>query len=208
MRTSILFAAFLFIASTFAVVWWHPSTRTISVGDRYDDARRLLDFYGMGESYFNLRSVRNAEGNALDNHNFAIGGRKQALIWHDNLIREIHTFDYIDPEVPGTYGGRENNQDVNSFTLVLPSRTPYFIGLAVVACLSGLLAMVSRFSIRIPLFIVLILGGILIWSMSPTMKHFPVFPVCWAAGWVAAFALGFFTIRLNQVEITPAARDR
>jgi len=202
MRNSLLLAALCFIVSTFAVLFGHPTDRTISVGDRFDDARRLLDFYGCGESYFNLRAVRDSDGNALSNNNFAIGGRKHALIWHDELIEEIHTFDYVEPKTSGTHVDLGNiEENVDSFTLIPPRITTYFVGAGIVAFLSGLLAVGSRFSIRIPLVIVLILGVVLIWSMAPTFRYLPVFPACWMLGWVGAFALAFLTIRSNQANV-------
>ena len=126
----------------------------------------------------------NADGKTPDNHNFAIGGRKQALIWHDNLIRQIHTLDYIHPKVPGTYGDTENNQNVKSFSLNTAQPNTVLCRVGRRNFCFRIDCNGSRFSIRIPLFIVMILGGILIWSMSPTMEHFPVFPACWAEGWV------------------------
>ena len=179
--------AVLFVAVTLAILFAIPANVTLNVGD--DGTRvREVGMYGYGKSIFSLAPSRDDDGERLSPSAFSIGGGWHLLVMHNDRIHSMTHFRHEQP-VPNTYGEWHEVNDVSSFSVARPSLLPFFLGLAVLAIVSYVLAGFRRTS-RVLFVILTLLLGLFVVGSSLLAETFALLPCLFAVGWIIAALLG------------------
>jgi hypothetical protein len=206
MRSPFIGSCVLMVTATAVVCFAIPANRVISVGDDVS-AVRAAEIYGYSKSLFCLSSKAAGFQTPMTPVAFCLGGGWHLLVWHDDRVRRLVHFQYVDCG-RNRYGDWIHTREVQSFDVSRPSLLFYFVGLAFLFGM-GWATYRSRRVYRVVTVILLslvVLGNLLVGGLA---EFVAMFPIVVSIGWVAAFLVGANIIpSTSAVVSSPRNRSR